>query len=507
MQHVALGAFALQAFVALFVGLGAERADHETLGFATLEDCRTVSARENAEFDFDRADFGRRTAVEAHVFVQDHFAHGSAFVVAEDCLSVGDESRILFFVLADDGENAFVFEHLRTEVCHSRIEVGLHHVGVDVLVQFVPHDFLHRGEKLFVGFANVLRLEFHLRLSAAVHQFLLGLAHELDGFVTGENCVDHRVFGHFVGTAFHHADGIFGTGDHQVQIGAGHLFVGGHHDVLTIDNGHAHGGNLLFEGQFRKTDGEGCCRHAEHIRCKLAVSRKNLHNHLDFAREVLGEHRANRAVDDTGRESFLVGGATGFALVVAAREATGSVGLFAVFDGQREEIAFLLFAVADSREHERVAHLGDCGTACLLGNTARFERDDAAVRERNRHFLRVEHLAVFLMVCVNRHRLSPVRRLAAETEFLDESTLSENVLLTVVLEEVAALGNHGRQTTEGVEVLLVALDVFRQILDLFREDCDLDADVTGVLFVCTKLGGEFCSFFLSDSSHYSHSFF
>ena len=358
-----------------------------------------------------------------------------------------------------------------------------------------------------MSFANVLRLEFHLRLGTAVHQFLLGLAHSLDSFVTGENCVDHRVFGHFVGTAFHHADGIFGTGDHQVQIGAGHLFVGGHHDVLSIDHSHAYGGNLLFEGQFGKTDREGCCGHAEHIRCELAVSRKNLHDHLDFASEVLGEHRANRAVDDTGRKRFFVAGASGFTLVVATREATSSVGLFAIFHSEGEEITFFFFTVADSGKHECIAHLGDCSSASLLGNTARLKRDDAAVRERNRHFLRVEHLAVFLMVCVNRHRLSPVRRLAAETEFLDESTLSENVLLTVVLEEVAALGNHGRQTTEGVEILLVALDVFRQILDLFREDCDLDADVTGVLFVCTKLGGEFCSFFFSDSSHYSHSFF
>ena len=378
---------------------------------------------------------------------------------------------------------------------------------MDVLVQFVPHDFLHRGEKLFVGFANVLRLEFHLGLSAAVHQFLLGLAHSLDSFVTGENSVNHRVFGHFVGTAFHHADGIFGTGDHQVQIGAGHLFVGGHHDVLSIDHSHAYGGNLLFEGQFGKTDREGCCGHAEHIRCELAVSRKNLHDHLDFAREVLGEHRANRAVDDTGRKSFLVAGASGFALVVAAREATSSVGLFAIFDSQREEVTFFLFAVADRREHECVAHLGDSSSACLLCDTARFKRDDTAVRKRNGHFLGVEHLAVFLMVCVNRHRFSPVRRLSAETEFLDEGTGSDDVVSRVVLEKVLALGDHGRKTAEGVEILLVSLDMFRQVLDLFRQNRNLDTDITRILFVCAKLGSEFCSLFFSDSSHYSHSFF
>ena len=49
-----------------------------------------------------------------------------------------------------------------------------------------------------------------------------------------------------------------------------------------------------------------------------------------------------------------------------------------------------------------------------------------------------------------------------------------------------------------MEVLLVGLDVFGEVLDLFREDSDLNADVTGVLFVSTKLSGEFCSLFFSD---------
>ena len=53
-----------------------------------------------------------------------------------------------------------------------------------------------------------------------------------------------------------------------------------------------------------------------------------------------------------------------------------------------------------------------------------------------------------------------------------------------------------------MEVLLVGLDVFGEVLDLFREDSNLDADVTGVLFVSTKLSGEFCSLFFCDSSHF-----
>ena len=37
-----------------------------------------------------------------------------------------------------------------------------------------------------------------------------------------------------------------------------------------------------------------------------------------------------------------------------------------------------------------------------------------------------------------------------------------------------------------MEVLLVGLDVFGEVLDLFREDSDLNADVTGVLFAVSS---------------------
>ena len=175
-----------------------------------------MSTREHAHFDFDRTDFGRLTAVETHVFVQNHFAHCSAFEVAKDGLCVSNEGCILSIVLTDDSEDTFVFEHTGTEVCHSRIEVRLDHVGVDVLVQFVPDNFLDCSDELVMFFTDKLRLEFHLRLGAAFNELLLGLAHFLNHFVTGEDSANHRVFGHFVSTTFDHAHGVFRTGDHEV---------------------------------------------------------------------------------------------------------------------------------------------------------------------------------------------------------------------------------------------------------------------------------------------------
>src|SRR5574344_1615374 len=301
-KHVVLGAFALKRFVALFIGLCTERAGHESLGFAALENRGAVSARENADFDFDRADFRRLAAVETHVFVQDHGAHNGAFHVVENSVCVRGEFRVLLFTFADDGDDARVSDHLRVEGCHGRIEFGLDHRRVDVLVKFITDDFLDRGDKLVMSLAHVLRGEDHLRLGAAGDELGLSLAELLDDFVTGENGADHRFFGDFVSAAFDHADGRFRTCDHEVQIGDGHLIISRHHDVLAIDDGDADRGHLFLERKFGETDGEGRSAHAEHIGSEALIGGKDLHEELHFTREVFREHRTDRAVDDARRD-------------------------------------------------------------------------------------------------------------------------------------------------------------------------------------------------------------
>ena len=92
-------------------------------------------------------------------------------------------------------------------------------------------------------------------------------------------------------------------------------------------------------------------------------------DNLDFVEEAVREERADRTVDQAGGERFLFG-RTAFALEEAAGDLAGSVGLFDVVDGEREEVlAGLRFLLGHDRgEHHRVVHLADAGAGGLTGD-------------------------------------------------------------------------------------------------------------------------------------------
>lgn len=78
----------------------------------------------------------------------------------------------------------------------------------------------------------------------------------------------------------------------------------------------------------------------------------------------------------------------------------------------------------------------------------------------------------------------------ANAELLDELTVLIDVVLLDVGEETTTLTNQHKQTTAGVEVLLVGLHVLGQLLDALGQDGDLNLGVAGVLGVLAELGGE-----------------
>ena len=85
---------------------------------------------------------------------------------------------------------------------------------------------------------------------------------------------------------------------------------------------------------------------ASDVAVDFRVHRHHGGDDLDFVLEVLGEQRADRAIDQARDQRFLLGLAT-FALEEAARDAAAGVELFLVVDGEREEI--LPFARALAR--------------------------------------------------------------------------------------------------------------------------------------------------------------
>src|SRR6218665_449306 len=91
------------------------------------------------------------------------------------------------------------------------------------------------------------------------------------------------------------------------------------------------------------------------------------------------EKRTDRAVDQAGNESFVFR-RTAFALEIATRDLAGSVGLFLVVDGQREEVLARLRRLGrnDGGENYGFAVGGENGAVSLTGDLARFQLQRAA---------------------------------------------------------------------------------------------------------------------------------
>ena len=68
----------------------------------------------------------------------------------------------------------------------------------------------------------------------------------------------------------------------------------------------------------------------------------------------------------------------------------------------------------------------------------------------------------------------------ADTESLDELTILDDVVLLDIAKKAAALTDEHKQTTTGVEVLLMRLHVLGEALDALGKDGNLNLGITGV---------------------------
>lgn len=193
--------------------------------------------------------------------------------------------------------------------------------------------------------------------------------------MTRHDGVEHRGFGEDVGFGFNHEHGAFRTGDDEVEAGVLELFGGRVDHEGVVDVAHAAGADRAAEGNAREREGGGGADHRGNVRIDHRVGREDVDDDLHFIEEAVREERADRAVDEAGRERFLFGG-TAFTLEEAPGDLAGGVGLFDVVDREREEVlAGLGFLLGDDRgEHDRVAHLADAGAGGLAGDFTRRER-------------------------------------------------------------------------------------------------------------------------------------
>ena len=149
-------------------------------------------------------------------------------------------------------------------------------------------------------------------------------------------------------------------------------------DELALDTPEPDRAHRPQEGHPGQQERRRGADHRRDIGIVEAVGRDRARLDLHLVAIPVGKERPDRPVDQPRREDFL-GGRPALALDEAAREFARGVGLFAVIDGEREEIE----PFAAGRGHEgdqrhRVADSHDHGTAGLLGEMTRLDAQQLA---------------------------------------------------------------------------------------------------------------------------------
>lgn len=182
------------------------------------------------------------------------------------------------------------------------------------------------------------------------------------GLVAGHDGFEHGLFRKDVGFGFNHENGAFRASDNEVEARGLEFFSGRVDDEFVVDVADAAGADRAAERDAGDGKGGRGADHGRNVRINGRVGGEDMNDDLDFVEEAVREKRANRTVDQAGGERFLFG-RTAFALEEAAGDLAGSIGLFDVVDGEREEVlAGLRFLLGNYRgEHYRVVHLADAG--------------------------------------------------------------------------------------------------------------------------------------------------
>ena len=130
-------------------------------------------------------------------------------------------------------------------------------------------------------------------------EFLLELAHGLDGSVGSLEGLEEGAFGHFLHFAFHHHNVFLRGTYHEFHISLFELFEGGVDDKLAIDASHAHLGDGAVEGDVGASQGCAGSKAGECIGHIYAIGGEEGDVDVNLSVIVAGEEGAECAVNET----------------------------------------------------------------------------------------------------------------------------------------------------------------------------------------------------------------
>ena len=330
MKHEAFTLFTGQTVNDLFVLFGAKSCDNKSLCFTAGEERRAVSARKNTGTDFDRTNSASVAAVDTRFAGKDLAADVGSFHFKEN---VGDFVFTDFSEFADFNSSVNFF----IDVVIDRAQAFVAVLFAAMLVSFmntVADDLIDERNKLLIAFC---RSPIPQRFTGFFNEFVDGFDNNLHFFVAEHHGAEHDFFRELIGFRFDHQNSAFRTGNNEVELGIFHLRKVRAENVFVVDVADAGRSNRAVKWHAGNSQSCRCCDHGRNVRINFGVHGKDVNNDLNFIEETFREQRTNRTVDQAGSERFFFA-RTAFTLEEASRNTAGSVSLFNVINGQREEI-------------------------------------------------------------------------------------------------------------------------------------------------------------------------
>src|SRR5690606_9700552 len=362
------------------------------LGFATLEDCRTVNARQDLDLGGELTDVSQTAAVDADLLGQDALAHD---VLGDSTEGLGDLAGTLGEGRAFGGE---LSDDLVLEFACSVVALLLVSDGVD-LCQAGRSSSFNGGVGIFFVIAEDWELNGFL--GSACSQVSLGLAQNLDEWLGSLKAFSHNLFGWSLGAAFldqfpsvvgsfsfHHHDGNVvasdAAGNNHVEDSILQLGVLRESNPLravsVVNQCNANAADWAGEWQARKLGGHRRSVDRYDVVQLIWLDGQNGDNNLNLVAQALDEGWAQWAVHQSASQDGF-GRWAAFAAEEAAWDASGCVHALFNVHGQWEEVEAFAWVLASGGCREQcglVIDVDHCRTCSLLGNAAGFEANGAS---------------------------------------------------------------------------------------------------------------------------------
>jgi len=184
----------------------------------------------------------------------------------------------------------------------------------------------------------------------------------------------HLIFAQLFGFRLHHQHGFLGAGHNQVQSRGLQLGIGRVQYVHVVNKADPGSADRTIERNAGNGQRRGGTDHRSDIRVSILADRHHGGDNLHFIHKAFRKQRADRTVDQTAGQGFLLG-RTAFTLEEATRNAASCVGLFLIVDGQREEaLGRIRFLLANhGNEYGGFADGDHDSAGGLTGDTTRFQ--------------------------------------------------------------------------------------------------------------------------------------